>query len=295
MGGAVVAVENAYMKQALVESHTARIRHIETGEITVVGVNDFVESADSPLVTDGDSAIVKVDDEAEREQIERLQAFRKQRNAKEVESALQGLRDAAAGSDSIMPASIRAAHAGVTTGEWADTLRTRFGEYRAPTGVGSTRAAASSESIEAVQARVDTVSEKLGRRLKILVGKPGLDGHSNGAEQIAVKARDVGMEVVYDGIRLTPEEIVQSARDEGVHVIGLSILSGSHGVLVMDVLAGLRKEGLDDLPVIVGGIIPEEDAEALEAAGVKRVYTPKDFDLTRIMSEVTDVVEETLS
>ncbi|MDG2049743.1 MAG: protein meaA, partial [Myxococcota bacterium] len=295
MGGAVVAVENAYMKQALVESHTARIRHIETGEITVVGVNDFVESADSPLVTDGDSAIVKVDAKAEREQIERLQAFRNQRNQSEVDGALQGLRDAAAGSDSIMPASIRAAQAGVTTGEWADTLRVRFGEYRAPTGVGSTRAAASSESIEAVQARVDTISEKLGRRLKILVGKPGLDGHSNGAEQIAVKARDVGMEVVYDGIRLTPEEIVQSARDEGVHVIGLSILSGSHGVLVMDVLAGLRKEGLEDLPVIVGGIIPDEDAEALESAGVKRVYTPKDFDLTRIMSEVTDVVEETLS
>ena len=295
MGGAVAAVENAYMKQALVESHTGRIRAIETGDITVVGVNDFVESADSPLVTEGDSAIVKVDADAEREQIERLETFRRERNADDVATALQGLRDAAAGAESIMPASIRAAQAGVTTGEWADTLRARFGEYRAPTGVGGTRAAVSSESLDAVCTRVNEVSEKLGRRLKILVGKPGLDGHSNGAEQIAVKARDVGMEVVYDGIRLTPEEIVQSARDEGVHVIGLSILSGSHCVLVVDVLDGLRKEGLTDLPVVVGGIIPEEDAETLEAAGVQRVYTPKDFDLTRIMSEITDVVEETLS
>ncbi len=292
MGGAVAAVENAYMKQALVESHTRRIRAIETGEITVVGVNDFVESVESPLVGDAESAIVKVDAEAEREQIERLRAFRSERNDADVETALQGLRDAAAGAESIVPASIRAAHAGVTTGEWADTLRARFGEYRAPTGVGATRVSAASESIDAVRARVDAVSERLGRRLKILVGKPGLDGHSNGAEQIAVKARDVGMEVVYDGIRLTPDEIVQSARDEGVHVIGLSILSGSHGVLVVDVLEGLRKEGLADVPVVVGGIIPEDDAERLEAAGVKRVYTPKDFDLTRIMAEIADVVEE---
>jgi len=292
MGGAVAAVENAYMKQALVESHTRRIRAIETGEITVVGVNDFVESVESPLVGDAESAIVKVDAEAEREQIERLRAFRSERNDADVETALQGLRDAAAGAESIVPASIRAAHAGVTTGEWADTLRARFGEYRAPTGVGAARVSAASESIDAVRARVDAVSERLGRRLKILVGKPGLDGHSNGAEQIAVKARDVGMEVVYDGIRLTPDEIVQSARDEGVHVIGLSILSGSHGVLVVDVLEGLRKEGLADVPVVVGGIIPEDDAERLEAAGVKRVYTPKDFDLTRIMAEIADVVEE---
>ena len=292
MGGAVAAVENAYMKQALVESHTRRIRAIETGEITVVGVNDFVESVESPLVGDAESAIVKVDAEAEREQIERLRAFRSERNDADVETALQGLRDAAAGAQSLVPPAIRAAHAGVTTGEWADTLRARFGEYRAPTGVGATRVSAASESIDAVRARVDAVSERLGRRLKILVGKPGLDGHSNGAEQIAVKARDVGMEVVYDGIRLTPDEIVQSARDEGVHVIGLSILSGSHGVLVVDVLEGLRKEGLADVPVVVGGIIPEDDAERLEAAGVKRVYTPKDFDLTRIMAEIADVVEE---
>lgn len=292
MGGAVVAVENAYMKQSLVESHTRRIRAIEAGEITVVGVNDFVESVPSPLVGEGEAAIVKVDASAEREQVERLQAFRAKRSASEVEAALQGLRDAAGSADSIMLPSIRAAKAGVTTGEWADTLRARFGEYRAPTGVGATRAAPSSESIDAARARVDAVSQKLGRRLKILVGKPGLDGHSNGAEQIAVKARDVGMEVVYDGIRLTPEEIVQSARDEGVHVIGLSILSGSHGVLVVDVLDGLRKEGLTDVPVVVGGIIPEEDAVRLEAAGVKRIYTPKDFDLTQIMADVAAVVDE---
>jgi (2R)-ethylmalonyl-CoA mutase len=291
MGGAVAAVENAYMKQALVESHTERIRAIESGAITVVGVNAFQESVDSPLVDERESVIVKVDEAAEREQIERLRAFRARRNAAEVEAARAALRDAAANGQNVVPPSIRAAHAGLTTGEWADTLRALFGEYRAPTGVGATRVAAASETLDAVRDRVDALSERLGRRLKILVGKPGLDGHSNGAEQIAVKARDVGMEVVYDGIRLTPDEIVQSARDEGVHVIGLSILSGSHTVLVMDVLDGLRKEGLGDVPVVVGGIIPEEDAERLEAAGVKRVYTPKDFDLTRIMSEVVDIVE----
>jgi (2R)-ethylmalonyl-CoA mutase len=242
-------------------------------------------------VDERESVIVKVDEAAEREQIERLRAFRARRNAAEVEAARAALRDAAANGQNVVPPSIRAAHAGLTTGEWADTLRALFGEYRAPTGVGATRVAAASETLDAVRDRVDALSERLGRRLKILVGKPGLDGHSNGAEQIAVKARDVGMEVVYDGIRLTPDEIVQSARDEGVHVIGLSILSGSHTVLVMDVLDGLRKEGLGDVPVVVGGIIPEEDAERLEAAGVKRVYTPKDFDLTRIMSEVVDIVE----
>ncbi|MCA9502710.1 MAG: protein meaA [Myxococcales bacterium] len=191
-----------------------------------------------------------------------------------------------------MPVSIEAAKAGVTTGEWSDVLRRIFGEYRAPTGVSATPAASVSEDVSLVRKRVDALSERLGRRLKILVGKPGLDGHSNGAEQIAVKARDVGMEVVYDGIRLTPQEIVQSARDEGVHVIGLSILSGSHGVLVVDVVEGLREAGLGEIPVVVGGIIPDDDAQALERAGVRRVYTPKDFDLTRIMDEIVDVVAE---
>ncbi|MFP6639771.1 MAG: cobalamin-dependent protein, partial [Myxococcota bacterium] len=210
--------------------------------------------------------------------------------AAEAKAALRAVADAAANGQNILPPSIAAAQAGVTTGEWSDSLRRLFGEYRAPTGVAAARVERSGESLDAVRQRVDEVSVDLGRRLKILVGKPGLDGHSNGAEQIAVKARDVGMEVVYDGIRLTPEEIVQSARDEGVHVIGLSILSGSHGVLVREVLDGLRKQGLQELPVIVGGIIPDDDAARLEEAGVQRVYTPKDFDLSRIMDEVVDIV-----
>ena len=292
MGGAVAAVENAYMKQKLVESHTARLRAIESGEMTVVGVNDYRETVESPLVEEGSGSILKVDESAERDQIQSLEAFRKKRNAEEAKSALRGIEDAIKNGDNIMPASIAAAKAGVTTGEWTAVLREIFGEYRAPTGVGATPMAAASEDVELVRKRVNELSETLGRRLKILVGKPGLDGHSNGAEQIAVKARDVGMEVVYDGIRLTPEEIVQSARDEGVHVIGLSILSGSHGVLVVDVVNQLREAGLGEIPVIVGGIIPEDDAAKLETAGVKRVYTPKDFDLTRIMDEIVDVVAE---
>ncbi|MFP6656315.1 MAG: methylmalonyl-CoA mutase family protein, partial [Myxococcota bacterium] len=249
MGGAVMAVENAYMKQRLVESHTARLRAIESGELTVVGVNNYQETVKSPLVEAGSGAILKVDESAEREQIESLEAFRGKRNANEVQQALRRLEDTIKAGSNIMPASIEAAKAGVTTGEWSQVLRDVFGEYRAPTGVGSgpiTAAGEASAGVELVRKRVDEISSDLGRRLKILVGKPGLDGHSNGAEQIAVKARDVGMEVVYDGIRLTPQEIVQSARDEGVHVIGLSILSGSHGVLVVDVVERLRKEGLGD-------------------------------------------------
>jgi (2R)-ethylmalonyl-CoA mutase len=295
MGGAVDAVENAYMKQRLVESHTARLRAIESGELVVVGVNEYQETVESPLVEGGSASILKVDESAERKQIESLDAFRKKRNADDVAQALRQLEDTIKNGKNIMPASIEAANAGVTTGEWSQVLRDHFGEYRAPTGVGTAPVAATgtaSEGVERVRVRVDEASRKLGRRLKILVGKPGLDGHSNGAEQIAVKARDVGMEVVYDGIRLTPQEIVQSARDEGVHVIGLSILSGSHGVLVIDVVEQLREAGLGHIPVVVGGIIPEDDATKLIEAGVVRVYTPKDFDLTRIMSEIVDVVSE---
>jgi ethylmalonyl-CoA mutase len=304
MGGAVSAVENAYMKQRLVESHTARLRAIESGDLTVVGVNDFQETVDSPLVAGGSEAILKVDESAEREQIAALEAFRNRRNADEAKRALRQLEDIIKNGGNIMPPSIEAAKAGVTTGEWSDVLREIFGEYRAPTGVSSAPSTGSntgsnntpstkrSNEMSDVQKRVDDLSKRLGRRLKILVGKPGLDGHSNGAEQIAVKARDVGMEVVYDGIRLTPEEIVQSARDEGVHVIGLSILSGSHGVLVVDVVDRLKEVGLSNIPVVVGGIIPDDDARKLEEAGVRRVYTPKDFDLTRIMSEIVDVVSE---
>ena len=292
MGGVVAAVDNAYMKQRLVESNTARVRAIESGELTVVGVNDFTETEPSLLNATGSESILVVDDSAEREQIERLEAFRTKRNDAEVASAIQNLRDVVSNGGNVMPASIRAAEAGVTTGEWTNTLREIFGEYRAPTGVGATRSATDSDAAKGVRDRVDQVSKSLGRRLKLLVGKPGLDGHSNGAEQIAVAARDVGMEVVYEGIRLTPEEIVISARDEGVHVIGLSLLSGSHGVLVLDVLKRLGDLGLGDVPVVVGGIIPESDADELRSAGVSRVYTPKDFDLTRIMSEIVELAAE---
>ena len=294
MGGAVAAVDNAYMKQSLVESNTARVRGVESGDQVVVGVNAFTETEPSPLTAAGSQeSILVVDDSAEREQIARLEAFRTRRNSSEAEAALTHLRDALSNGENVMPASIRAAHAGVTTGEWSDTLRKLYGEYRAPTGVVVRDPEAAGEGAREVLDRVHALSERLGRPLKLLVGKPGLDGHSNGAEQIAVKARDVGMEVVYDGIRLTPEEIVQSARDEGVHCVGLSILSGSHGVLVVDVLNGLREAGLGDLPVVVGGIIPNEDADRLTEAGVRRVYTPKDYDMTQIMSDIVDTVAET--
>ena len=291
MGGAIPAVENGYMKQRLVDSQSARLRAIEAGTQTVVGMNAYQETEPSPLTAGGVDAILTVDASAEREQIERLEAFRKQRNSADAEAALSGLRDALNSGDNVMPASIRCAHAGVTTGEWADTVRGVFREYRAPTGVVAREAEMASPATEAVRTRVRQLGERIGRPLKIIVGKPGLDGHSNGAEQIAVRARDVGMEVVYEGIRLTPDEIVQSARDEGVHVIGLSILSGSHTTLVLDVLEKLRAADYT-VPVIVGGIIPDEDADELRAAGVSRVYTPKDFDLTRIMDEIVDVVEE---
>jgi (2R)-ethylmalonyl-CoA mutase len=290
MGGAVAAVENAYMKQQLVASHTRRMRAIESGELVVVGVNAWTESEESPLLADSRRVLV-VDESAERAQIESLAAFRRRRDEGEVKRALANLGDVVRAGGNVMPPSIRAAHAGVTTGEWTDVLRDIFGEYRAPTGVGVRLALPATGESESVRQRVRALSDALGRPLKILIGKPGLDGHSNGAEQIAVRARDVGMEVVYEGIRLTPDEIVRSARDEGVHVIGLSILSGSHGVLVMDVLERLRRDGAQ-VPVIVGGIIPEDDARKLRSAGVSRVYTPKDFDLTRIMGEIVDVVAE---
>ena len=291
MGGAVAAIENAYMKQRLVESQTTRARAIENGEHTVVGVNAYTTTERSPLM-DGERSILKIDESAEREQIERLLAFRSKRNRADVEAATKNLEDVLRNGGNVMPASIRAAHAGVTTGEWSDVLRGLYGEYRAPTGVVATEGSGGSQSTANTRDRVHRLADALGRPLKILVGKPGLDGHSNGAEQIAVKARDVGMEVVYDGIRLAPDEIAASARDEGVHLVGLSILSGSHRVLVVDVLDKLRDLGLGDLPVVIGGIIPEEDATELRKAGVRRVYTPNDFDLTRIMSDIVDVVEE---
>jgi (2R)-ethylmalonyl-CoA mutase len=291
MGGAVAAVENAYMKRRLVESQTARLRAIEHGEIKVVGLNCFTETEPSALV-EGAHSILRVDEFAERDQIEHLRAFRSKRNDADVAAALAGLRDAVTNGRNVMPPSIRAAHAGVTTGEWAGVFRALYGEYRAPTGVAVSVAPEADEALAGIRKDVKRLAEVLGRPPKILVGKPGLDGHSNGAEQIAVRARDVGMEVVYEGIRLTPDEIVQSARDEGVHVIGLSILSGSHGVLVVDVLDGLRAAGLERVPVVVGGIIPEDDAAKLLSAGVARVYTPKDFNLNAIFGEIVALVAE---
>jgi (2R)-ethylmalonyl-CoA mutase len=294
MGGVIAALDS--IKEQLVASHTERVRRINTKQQLVVGVNTFTETAPSPLYSGESSAVLRVDEAAERDQIERLSAFRAARNPAEVEAALASLADAARGGTNIMPASIRCAHAGVTTGEWAETLRTIFGAFRAPTGVGGAPAArrvegAGADHMEAVRARVRRSAEMLGRPLRVLVGKPGLDGHSNGAEQVAVWCRDAGMEVVYEGIRLTPDQIVASARDEGVHIIGLSILSGSHLRLVPEILDGLRAEGLDNVPVVVGGIIPEDDAESLRRAGVARVYTPKDFEMVRIVSDMVDVAE----
>ena len=290
MGGAVAAVESSYMKQKLVESNARRIAGIESGEQIVVGVNKWTETEPSPL-TIGDGAILTVDPRAEAEQIERLQAFKASRDGKAVAKALAELKAAAQEGRNVMEPSIAAAHAGITTGEWAGALREVFGEYRAPTGVARAAAAAKGEKIVAVRGRVDEVSAKLGRRIKMLVGKPGLDGHSNGAEQIAVRARDAGMEVVYEGIRLTPAQIVNAALEEGVHVVGLSILSGSHVPLVTEVLERMRAAGLSDIPVVAGGIIPPEDEKTLLAAGCARIYTPKDYDITAIMGDIVTLVE----
>jgi len=289
MGGTVAAVEQGYLKQQLVESNSRRVEAIERGEQIVVGVNRFVETEASPLA-DAAEAVVTVSPEAEAGQIERLAAWRDARDAKAVAAALEGLRKAAKTGGNIMPPSIACAKAGVTTGEWGFALRAAFGEYRAPTGVG-TAMRNDAEGLDDIRAEVDRVSKKLGRRLKFLVGKPGLDGHSNGAEQIAARARDTGMEVVYDGIRLTAEAIVAAAAEKRVHVVGLSILSGSHMPLVQDVVARMKEAGLDDVPVVVGGIIPPQDASVLKSAGVAEVYTPKDFELNRIMSDLVRIVE----
>ncbi|MDI9849844.1 protein meaA [Rhodoblastus sp. 17X3] len=289
MGGAVAAVETGYLKSKLVESNTRRLEGIESGEQIVVGVNKFLETEPSPLTT-GDGSILVVPEHVEAEQIERLNAWREQRDAKGVVRALAELRAAAVEDRNIMEPSIAAAKAGVTTGEWGQTLREVFGEFRAPTGVGRSARQAGG-SLDPVRAEVERVSKTLGRRIKFLVGKPGLDGHSNGAEQIAVRARDAGMEVVYEGIRLTPAEIVNAALEEGVHVVGLSILSGSHVPLVRDVLDRMKAEGISDIPVIVGGIIPPEDEKLLLSEGVAAVYTPKNYELNTIMADIVRVVE----
>ncbi len=292
MGGAVPAVESGYMKEQLVESNARRVAAIEAGEQVVVGVNKYTDSAPSPLTAGNDGGFLAIDETAEAAQIANLRAWRANRDDGEVKFALSELARSAKEGRNIMPPSIACAHASVTTGEWAAALRAIYGEYRAPTGIARAGTAPSgSNSLAELRARVEQVSQKLGGRLKMLVGKPGLDGHSNGAEQVAVRARDCGFEVIYDGIRLTPVQIAAAAAKERAHVVGLSILSGSHVTLVEDVLTRLRSAGLGHVPVVVGGIIPAEDAARLEAAGVARVYTPKDFDLTQIMREILEVVE----
>ena len=292
IGGAIAAVEQGYMKRKLVESNSRRLAAIESGAQKVVGVNCFTESALSPLLAGADGGFLAVDPAAERAQVETLAAWRLSRDQGAAETALAGLKAAAKEGRNVMEPSIACAHAGVTTGEWGGALREIYGEYRAPTGVGRAAAAGGSEGLDAIRARVEGVSLRLGRRLKMLVGKPGLDGHSNGAEQIAVRARDAGFEVVYEGIRLTPAEIANAALEEGVHVIGLSILSGSHEPLENEVLTLMKASGLGDLPVVVGGIIPPEDSARLIAAGVARVYTPKDYDLNAIMADIVELVDQ---
>jgi len=288
-GGGAFAMIDA-MKQRLVQSNAERVRRIESGEITVVGVNQFVESADSPLMEslDGESSILVVDEQVEREQLALLEEWRATRDGDAVARALDAVRETARGTDNLTPATIELARAGGTVGEWAGALRDVFGEYRAPTGVGGVRAPVG-DAMVAARARVRDRAQALGRPIRILVGKPGLDGHSNGAEQIAVAARDAGMEVVYQGIRLTPEQIAAAARDEDVDLVGLSVLSGSHRKLVPETMAQLRANGVD-APVVVGGIIPEADRDALLAAGVARVYTPKDFRVSDIVAELAELV-----
>jgi (2R)-ethylmalonyl-CoA mutase len=295
-GGAVEAVESGYIKQRLVESNAARLRAIENGDRVVVGVNKYVEGAPSPLTENLDEAILTVDPEVDASQRAALARWKEERDNAAVEQALAELQRVAKTDENMMTASIAAAHAGVTTGEWANTLREVWGEYRAPTGVaGATVKAPGSgpaaETIARLRKRLAELEVRMGRRPKLLVGKPGLDGHSNGAEQIAIKARDVGFDVVYEGIRVSPEQIVASALEEGVHLIGLSILSGSHLALVPEVVRRLRDAGLGDVPVVAGGIIPEADAERLRRDGVAAVYTPKDFELDNIMSDLIDLVD----
>jgi (2R)-ethylmalonyl-CoA mutase len=287
MGGAVEAI--AYMKSRLVEANANRIHEIETGGTTVVGVNRFAEGEPSPL-TSGDDAIMLADPAAEADQIARLNAWREARDNATVRTALDALAAACRTGENVMPASIAAARAGATTGEWGDVVRKAFGQYRAPTGV-SRAQSNRTEGLDEIREAVDAVSRRLGTRLKLLVGKPGLDGHSNGAEQIASRARDVGMEITYDGIRLTPAEIVAAARESGAHVIGLSILSGSHVPLIEETLHEMRNAGMADVPLVVGGIIPPEDAERLRGMGVAAVYTPKDFELNRIMFDIVALAD----
>ncbi|HVE74448.1 MAG TPA: protein meaA [Mycobacteriales bacterium] len=297
LGGAVAAVEQGYMKSALVSSHAERRRRIEAGEEVVVGVNRYTATEPSPLTADLDTSVLRVDTAVEQRAVTAVRQWRAARDASAVEEALRDLRDAAKTDSNLMPATLACARIGVTTGEWAAVLREVFGEYRAPTGVAgaaptSASAGDAAAALTAVREQVRRTGDDLGGRLRMLVGKPGLDGHSNGAEQIAVRARDVGFEVVYQGIRLTPAQIVAATVEEDVHVVGLSVLSGSHLDVVPAVLSGLREAGAGDVPVVVGGIIPPADAARLMELGVARVFTPKDFELTEILREVVRVVRD---
>ncbi|MFL6060756.1 MAG: methylmalonyl-CoA mutase family protein, partial [Marmoricola sp.] len=291
LGGAVAAVESGYMKQELVSSHAARRARIENGEDIVVGVNKFETTAPSPLTADLDAAIQTADPEAERNAIASLEAWKAERDEAEVTGALAKLAEAAKTDTNLMTATLAAARAGVTTGEWAGALREVFGEFRAPTGVsGAVGVAEAGSELTEVREAVRRTGEELGGRLRLLVGKPGLDGHSNGAEQVAVRARDAGFEVIYQGIRLTPEQIVSAAIAEDVHCVGLSILSGSHMELVPDVLDLMKAQGIGDVPVIVGGIIPDSDGKKLMELGVAMVFTPKDFSLTHAVAGIVNVI-----
>ena len=291
IGGAVIGIENSYLKQQLVNSNKERIQNINDGKQVVVGVNKYTETESSPL-TANDSGIETIDSSVEAEQIKALNEWRNARDNSAVKEALKKLKEAAESDQNIMEASIHAAKVGVTTGEWTNTLRDIYGEFRAPTGISQNIKTVSNGDYSAIIKRVDNISKKIGRRIKFLVGKPGLDGHSSGAEQIAVSASDCGMDVLYEGIRLTPEQIVKSSVEEDVHIIGLSILSGSHIQLVAEIMSELKKNNIDNIPVIVGGIIPVEDEKILLQNGVKAVYTPKNYQMSDIMSDIVSIVEK---
>ena len=293
IGGAVVGIENSYLKQQLVNSNKERIQNINDGKQVVVGVNKFTETESSPL-TANDSGIETIDSSVEAEQIKSLNEWRDARDSNAVKEALLKLKEAAETDQNIMEASINAAKVGVTTGEWTDTLRGIYGEFRAPTGINQNIKTVANGDYSSIIKRVDSISKKIGRRIKFLVGKPGLDGHSSGAEQIAVSASDCGMDVLYEGIRLTPEQIVKSSVEEDVHIIGLSILSGSHIQLVAEIMKELKKNNINNIPVIVGGIIPVEDEKILLQNGVKAVYTPKNYQMSDIMSDIVSIVEKEL-
>lgn len=295
LGGLVEAIENGFMKSKLVESQTIRQKSIETGEQQVVGVNCYTEGEESPLTNVNDGGFMKVDEKAEKKQIEDLKKFKSKRNEKKINSLLNQLKDTAKEGRNIMEISIKCAHAGITTGEWSNVMREVYGEYRAPTGIVSSHISKQNilkSEIKLLQKEVNMLEKKIKRRPKMLVGKPGLDGHSNGAEQIAVRARDIGLEVVYDGIRSTPEQLVVAAIEEGVHIIGLSILSGSHVHLVKTIVELLKKNNLSKIPVIVGGIIPPVDEKKLISIGVKAVFTPKDFKIEDIMKSLVTIIRE---